>query len=93
VKLINPNPLLLKKVQLVILDMAVNAELGTVQPTSQTAFEIEVPLAKSRGTTEILQWTLTCEANGQSWLFKGDEEVPIRRLQVSAVDELFEDMQ
>src|SRR3989442_13008067 len=41
VKLINPNPLPLKKVQFIILDMPVNAELGTVQPTSQVTSEIE----------------------------------------------------
>jgi hypothetical protein len=92
VKLINPNPFPLKKVQFVILDTPVNAEIGTVRPTSQVASEIEALPATSKGTTQILKWVLTCEVNGQSRRFKGDEEVPIRRLQVSAVDELFEDI-
>jgi len=92
VRLINPNPIPLKKVQFVILDTSVNVELGVIQSTSQAASEIEVPPATSKGTTQILKWTLIFEVNGQSWHFKGNQEVPIRRLQVSAVDELFEDI-
>lgn len=92
VTLINPNPLPLKKVQFIILDSPVNLGLGTVQPTSQATFEFEAPSATSKGTTQILKWELTCEVNGQVWRFKGDKEISIRRLQVSVVDELFEDM-
>jgi len=93
VRLINPNPTPLKNVQFVILDTLVNVGLGVIQPTSQSVSEIEAPPATSKGSTQILRWILTCEVNGQSWRFKGDLEVPIRRFQVSAVDELFEDMQ
>lgn len=93
VRLINSNPLPLKNVQFVIIDTSVNMGLGIIQPTSQSVSEIEAPPATSKGTTQVLRWMLTCEVNGQSWSFKGDLEVPIRRFQVSAVDELFEDMQ
>ncbi len=93
VRLINSNPLPLKNVQFVIIDTSVIMELGIIQPTSQSVSEIEAPLATSKGTTQVLRWMLTCEVNGQSWSFKGDLEVSIRRFQVSAVDELFEDMQ
>lgn len=92
VTLINLNPLPLKKVQLVILDTLVKVGLGIIQPTSRSTFEIEVSPATSKGITQILKWAVTCEVNGQLWPFKGEEEVPIRRLQVSTVDELFGDM-
>jgi hypothetical protein len=90
--LTNPNALPLKKVQLVILDTSVNVRLDTIQPASQSVCEIEAQPATSKGSTQVLNCILTCEVNGQPWYFKVDSEVPIRRLQVSAVDELFEDM-
>ncbi len=92
VKLINPNPFPLKKVQFVILNIRVKLGPGVVQPNSQVASEFEASPATSKGVTQILKWELTCEINGQLRQFKGDEEVAIRRLQVSAVDELFEDI-
>jgi len=88
----NPNTVPLKVVQLVISGTSANMPQSTIKPSSQSKYEIDMPIATSKGTTQALDWTITCEGGGNRLYFKGHIEVPIRRMQVSEVDELFEDM-
>lgn len=92
VTITNPNMIPLKVVQLAISSTPANVPQSTIKPNSQSKYEIDMPAATSKGSTQNLEWTLTCEGGGHLWHFKGGTEVPIRRLQVSKVDELFEDM-
>lgn len=91
VMIINPNPVPLKGVQLLALGASANLAQNTIQPSSKSMGELEVAAATGKGATQTLEWTLICEGGGHHWHFKGVTEVPIRRLQVSEVDELFED--
>ena len=91
VTIANPNMVPLKVVQLVISGTPVNVLQSTIKPIQQSKYEIDMPAATGKGATQTLEWTLICEGGGHHSHFKGATEVPIRRLQVSKVDELFED--
>jgi hypothetical protein len=92
VTITNPNTVPLKVVQLVISGTSVNVLQSTIKPSSQSQYEIDMPTATSKSTTQALDWALTYEGGSNRLHFKGHVEVPIRRLHVSKVDELFEDM-
>jgi hypothetical protein len=92
VTITNPNMVPLKVVQLVISGMPANVPPSTIKSNSQSKYEIDMPAATGKGTTQTLEWALICEGRGHHGHFKGATEVPIRRLQVSEVDQLFEDM-
>lgn len=90
--IINPNIVPLKGVQLVISGIPAKVIQDTIKPNSHLNCEFDAPAATTKSPSQTLEWLLTCEGGGHRLHFKGYIEVPIRRLQVSEVDELFEDI-
>jgi hypothetical protein len=91
VTLVNPNSVPLKTVRLTF--TGTQATWNTIPADSDSSIaELKVLAANSKGRSELLEWLLNCEVGGQSWQFSGQIEVPIKRFQVSQVDELFDNI-
>jgi hypothetical protein len=92
ITIVNPNPTPLNAVRFNIVDFQEKAEWPGLKSNLPYTCTIATPAATSKDETQILEWLLTVEAGGQRRQFSGQETVPVRRFQRSAVDELFEDM-
>jgi len=89
---VNPNPIPIKIIQFAISAIAVDLAQNTLKRNSSSIYNADVLITVDKGSTETIEWVLTCEGNGLRKHFRGLAEVPIRRLQISAVDEMFENM-
>ncbi len=86
----NPNTVNLKIVRLRISDAPKDIMCNSLlMPFQDSVEQVNFIPANHQGKTQIIEWLLSCEAGGQNWQFSGQIEIPIRRFQVSLVDELF----
>ena len=92
VLLTNPNLVPLNAVRLDVPEIQATLTTLSISANSQSTHEVVAASAARKGEVQILTWGLSCEGGGRRWDFSGQVEVPIRRFQVSAVDELFGDM-
>jgi hypothetical protein len=89
ITIVNPNPTPLSTVRFNIVDFPEKAEWPGLKPNLPYTYKIATPAATSKDETQILEWLLTVETGGQRRQFSGQETIPVRRFQRSAVDELF----
>jgi hypothetical protein len=92
VLLINPNSVPLHAVRLAIPFLQATVACQSIVPNSPSEHKVKASIITSKGQSQILEWHLTCQSPGRRWDFSGQVEIPVRRLQVSAVDELFGDL-
>ncbi|MGB0383774.1 MAG: hypothetical protein ACPGWR_03040 [Ardenticatenaceae bacterium] len=92
VLLTNPNSVPLNAVRFDVPEIQATLTCPSISANSQFTHEVVAASAARKGQVQILAWDLSCEGGGRRWDFSGQVEVPIRRFQVSAVDELFGDM-
>lgn len=88
----NANLFPIRVVQLVVADTLIKMRQHTISSSSTIGAEVNIPVVNSQEVTYPIYWRLTCEGGGQRKDFIGQTAIPIRRLQVSDVDEMFEDM-
>jgi hypothetical protein len=88
----NANLFPIRVVQLVVADSLIEMRQRIISSNSTIKAEIDIPAVKSQVATYPIYWRLTCEGGGQRKEFIGQTAIPIRRLQVSDVDEMFEGM-
>lgn len=91
VALDNFNAFPLKILQLVIGDSTAQIA-STIRPIASAIGEVEVPPTNGKEAHRTIEWSLTCEGGGSRESFRGQQDMAVRRLQVSEVDEMFEDM-
>ncbi len=92
VTIVNPNLTPIKITQFAISAIALDLAQNVLQRNSSSICDADVLITVGKGSNETIEWVLTCERNGLRKHFRGYVELPIRRLQISAVDEMFEDM-
>lgn len=98
--LTNPNSVPLNALRLHIGEIKATLTCASLSANSQFSAEVVATSAarkgqakdQGQGEVQILTWDLSCEGDGRRLDVSGQAEVPIRRFQVSAVDELFGDM-
>ncbi len=89
--MVNPNSVPLRTVRLTISGTQANVTWSAIPAASESSVEeVNIPAASSKGHAQTIEWLLNYEAGGRNWKFSGQIEVPIRRFQVSLVDELFD---
>jgi hypothetical protein len=88
----NANVFPIRIVKLIVADSVVETRWYSVGPNASFTIDVDFPAVNSREGTYPVNWFLTCEGGGQRKEFVGRVDVPIRRFQVSDVDEMFEDM-
>jgi hypothetical protein len=92
ITMINTNSFPLTNVRFSAWNGRLSITLPVLAANEPIQSDISAP-AVSEGTQRItFDWLLTCEAGGSSRKFSGEVSLPVRRLQVSQVDELFEEM-
>lgn len=92
ITIVNPNSTPLHTAQFNFTNMPQLVQVAKIPPNSQISSDFIAPMATSKGKIQALEWQFTCKAGGRAWQFDGQEEIPVRRFQVSEVDDLFEDM-
>ncbi len=88
----NPNSTPLHTVRFNFSHEQTAIEWPKIRAKSQSSQEFTALAATSQGKTQPVEWVLTCQAGGRQHQFSKQEEIPVRRFQVSEVDDLFEDM-
>lgn len=63
-----------------------------VPANSSVEGEIKVLSIISKKNIETIEWSFVCEGGGTHDSFRGYQDVAVRHMQVSQVDEMFEDM-
>jgi hypothetical protein len=87
----NTNIFPISIVQLEVLDSVIEMSQRTMKSRAAIKTEVTVPAVNSQEATYPVRWHLTCEGQRQRKEFTGQTAIPIRRLHVSDVDEMFED--
>ncbi|GHO75232.1 hypothetical protein KSD_30030 [Ktedonobacter sp. SOSP1-85] len=88
----NMNPFPITVLQLLVADSTAKLIQSYVEPNAMITGEVILPAVVYRESARLVTWSLTCEGGGIRQVFRGDVSIPIRRLQTSDVDEMFEDM-
>jgi hypothetical protein len=88
----NTNVFPIKVVKLKVADSVVETRQYSVRPNASFTKDVHIPAVHNREKTYAVSWFLICEGGGQRKEFANRADVPIRRMQVSDVDEIFEDM-
>lgn len=88
----NANVFPIRVVKLIIADIIVETGGRFIGPNASFAIDVTIPVVDIRDATYPVKWFLTCEGGGQRKELFGRVDVPVRRLHVSDVDEMFEDM-
>jgi hypothetical protein len=92
ITMINTNSFPLTNVRLSAWDGRLSTTLPVLVANEHVQSDVSAP-AVSEGTQRMtFDWLLFCEAAGSSYEFSDEVSLPVRRLQVSQVDELFEEM-
>jgi hypothetical protein len=92
-EIVNPNSVPLCEVRLALPGWAHTLQWSKVKPQSTSSkVAVTAPPATSSALTQKIEWVLSFQDRGHSYQFAGVIGVPIRRLQVSAVDDLFGEM-
>jgi hypothetical protein len=92
VTITNPNPFPLSRLHFSIINNGYTASLAHLAASSSTKIEVIIsPVAKAEKSVQ-LDWLLRCQIIGRAYECTGKVNLPIRRFQVSKVDELFGDM-
>lgn len=92
ISLANPNAFPLNQVRICIWEGSLSATLPALAAAQCAQVSIPVPAVSTGGMELTFDWRLTCTVAGRSCDFIGKATLPIRRLQVSQVDELFEEL-
>ncbi len=92
IKLGNTNAFPITILHLLVADSAAEMAQNRVEPDTTVEGEVTLRSAVSQEAIQIITWSLTCEGSGLRQTFTGNVSLPIRRLQISDVDEMFEDM-
>ncbi|HWS84446.1 MAG TPA: hypothetical protein VN207_09335 [Ktedonobacteraceae bacterium] len=87
----NTNIFPISIVQLEVADSVIEMSQRTMKSHAVIKTEVTVPAVNSQEATYPVHWRLTCEGQRQRKEFTGQTAIPIRRLHVSDVDEMFED--
>lgn len=87
----NANIFPIRVLQLVVADSVTNMRQHTIRSNATIIAEITVPAVNSQEATYPVRWRLICEGQRQRKEFTGQAALPIRRLHVSDVDEMFGD--
>jgi len=87
----NTNIFPISVVQLEVAYSVIEMSQRTMKSHATIKTEVTVPAVNSQETTYPVHWHLTCEGQRQRKEFTGQTAIPIRRLHVSDVDEMFED--
>jgi len=88
----NTNIFPISVVQLEVADSVIEMSQRTMKSHAAIKTEVTVPAMNSQEATYPVRWRLTCEGQRQRKEFTGQTAIPIRRLHVSDVDKMFEDM-
>lgn len=88
----NANIFPIRVVQLEIAHSATKTRQRIISSNATITEEVTIPAVNSQEATYPIHWSLIYEGGGQRQEFTGQTAIPIRRLQVSDVDEIFEGM-
>lgn len=88
----NANLFPVRVLRLSIANSTVKMKQIVVEPNASVVGEVEVLAAKSKEASQTIEWLLNCEGGGTRENFGGHLNVAVRHLQISDVDEMFEDM-
>lgn len=92
ITIINPNSTTLRTVRLNLFDFQELLEWPIIGGNSQVIYSFDAQAADSKGKHKTIEWLLTCDTGGRHQQFSGQVNIPIRRFQISEVDEMFEDL-
>jgi hypothetical protein len=87
----NPNPFPLTKLRFEIANEKQVATLSRLAANNSAKLDFPVPPVQRDGRATF-EWTLRCEVVGNIQEFGGEATLPVRRMQVSEVDDLFKEM-
>jgi hypothetical protein len=93
VTLINPNPFPLNQVHLSAWEGTLSATLSVLAGSERAQINVPIPSTSASGQEVTFDWRLVCKVAEGPREFTGQGTLPIRRLQVSQVDELFKELQ
>jgi hypothetical protein len=92
-EIVNPNPVPLCEVRLTLPSWSQTLPWPRIKPQSTSSkAAVTAPPATTAAGTQKVAWILAFKDRGRSYQFEGVAEVPIRRLQVSAIDDMFGEM-
>jgi hypothetical protein len=88
----NTNIFPISIVELEVADSVIEMSQHAMKSRATIKTEVAVPAVNSQEATYPVHWRLTCEGQRQRKECTGQIAIPIRRLHVSDVDEMFEDI-
>ena len=92
VTIINPNPFPLSRLQLSVINDKHAASLPHLAATSSEKIDLTFSSVPKGTQSAQLDWLLRCQIIGSGYEFTGKVSLPVRRLHVSEVDDLFGDV-
>jgi hypothetical protein len=92
VTITNPNPFPLSRLHFSIVNDGDTASLAHLAASSSGKIDVVISPAAKEAKSVQLDWLLRCQIIGHAYEFTGTVNLPIRRFQVSKVDELFGDL-
>lgn len=92
IKITNPNPFPLAGINIIAWDGRLTTTLPRLAAGEAARLDVCAPAALESAQRIVFNWSLLCEVTGSSHKFAGEASLPVRRLQISQVDELFEEM-
>ncbi|GER89753.1 hypothetical protein KDW_39150 [Dictyobacter vulcani] len=86
----NMNKFPLKITKLTVFEKSITSVPLTIEPYTLDTVDVEF---QATGTQEIqyIHWQLSCDGGGQYNNCTGSLSMPIRRLQVNSIDDMFEE--